>query len=397
MPKGAPDPLDITSRRLSAFTLDTSVIEAAGFNFANGPLKMLANQLPPWMMFAISSVVEQEVLKHRLAHVEKAEMQIKSGYQDLRRHGGAAFASAEPVRKLDFVTEAASIFEDQLTQYMNLFRSIHIPLTGAGLAEEVFRLYFNAQPPFGGASKKHEFPDAAILLSLEEFARSRQIQLLAVSKDDGWGAFAERSDFIYRVKSIEELAELFENRTPNAISIGRKLTEEFSQPNAALTRSIKQFLQGQRDSIQWAPKPWHNFAARIDASIVNTEILSAVPQADSVRVWLASGANESCVAQVSVIVQLRLTVDGFLFERTAAGWREIAFNAGLVDQQLELPVFLEFAGNLLGQDVSEWSMAISLGNEIVSVDMGKAPFENFKIPGRSLLADFDDLDSDIPF
>lgn len=47
MPYGLPNSSALSSRKACAFALDTSVIEAAGFRFNDGPLRHLAGQLPP--------------------------------------------------------------------------------------------------------------------------------------------------------------------------------------------------------------------------------------------------------------------------------------------------------------------------------------------------------------
>lgn len=47
--------------------------------------------------------------------------------------------------------------------------------------DKVFSLYFNSQPPFGGNNKKSEFPDAFVLMGLENFSKYNDDSL---DKDD---------------------------------------------------------------------------------------------------------------------------------------------------------------------------------------------------------------------
>ena len=77
--------------------------------------------------------------------------------------------------------------------------------------EELVRRYFDHSAPFGAASKKHEFPDAIALLSLEKWAEMERKKILAVSTDSDWAEFAKESTYIDveadLAKAIEKLRQ----------------------------------------------------------------------------------------------------------------------------------------------------------------------------------------------
>ena len=81
-----------------------------------------------------------------------------------------------------------------------------------------------ASPPFEEPDKKkHEFPDAIALLSLEEWAEVNKTRILAVSCDRGWAAFAAESEWIVVDSDLASaLAEL-----PNAGRQGIAIHESF--------------------------------------------------------------------------------------------------------------------------------------------------------------------------
>jgi hypothetical protein len=67
---------------------------------------------------------------------------------------------------------------------------------GSTLAHDMFARYFLQHPPFE-QKKKSEFPDAASLLLLEEFAVKNNTQGILISKDGGWSKFAKQSERLY--------------------------------------------------------------------------------------------------------------------------------------------------------------------------------------------------------
>ena len=56
-------------------------------------------------------------------------------------------------------------------------------------------MYFSPETPFE-EGKKHEFPDAIALITLEDWAKTNGKNLLAITRDKGWIAFCEKSEWI---------------------------------------------------------------------------------------------------------------------------------------------------------------------------------------------------------
>lgn len=78
------------------------------------------------------------------------------------------------------------------------------------LSADVLSRYFSGAPPFGESDKrKHEFPDAFALLSLEAFARDEGMLMLCVAPDKGWQDFASQSEHLVCVKDLEDALSYF--------------------------------------------------------------------------------------------------------------------------------------------------------------------------------------------
>ena len=78
------------------------------------------------------------------------------------------------------------------------------------LCADVLSRYFSEAPPFGESDKrKHEFPDAFALLSLEALARDERKLMLCVAPDKGWQDFASQSEHLVCVNELEEVLSYF--------------------------------------------------------------------------------------------------------------------------------------------------------------------------------------------
>ncbi|WP_156373211.1 PIN domain-containing protein [Pseudorhodoferax sp. Leaf267] len=163
----------LTSRKITAFTLDTSVIRAAGYHFEHGALRQLAHQLPPWVRLWMSSIVVKEVERQRLAAVEAAADQAKQAWTNLHRRLDQPVNDGAVHNEVDLLAAAAGArFDDQMARLLATHGGEVVDINKPWLAASMFDAYFAGAAPFTGGSKKHEFPDVAALLSLENLRGS---------------------------------------------------------------------------------------------------------------------------------------------------------------------------------------------------------------------------------
>ena len=95
MPKGIPTPEQLVDDEVTFFSLDTDVIQAAGYNFEKGALNQLPRQLPRSIALQLTEVVLREIVGHRLEPVEEALSKFQSATAALQRLTALDFA---PVR-----------------------------------------------------------------------------------------------------------------------------------------------------------------------------------------------------------------------------------------------------------------------------------------------------------
>jgi hypothetical protein len=70
---------------VSFFSIDTNLIQAAGYNFAQGALHQLPNQLPESIGLQLPEIVVSEIVKHRMESVHKAHKLLQGAADELHR------------------------------------------------------------------------------------------------------------------------------------------------------------------------------------------------------------------------------------------------------------------------------------------------------------------------
>lgn len=394
MPKGRPTAHSLSSRKVAAFSLDTSVIEASSFRFAEGALRHLSVQLPPWMKLVMSEVVTQEIMLRRLASVEKIERQIRGGFDDLARHVGSNTGIVYPMALNVIVDVAANLFEKQLEKYISFFEGVTVDLSAQGLSQRLFERYFEQMPPFGGGrDKKHEFPDCMALLSLEDYANRAGIQLVVVSKDLGWQQFAEKSEYLYCMDSIQGLADLFEADSEYSKAL-RRTIGVFSRSSRNLYSDIKQTLTRRLPEMRWSFPVARNYRYTVSGTLRDVKVVSLeVPDSD-VRLWITSSDRTDCVAEVVVFVDVAIDYEISITDHRYVADPVESISASL-EQRIEVKALLHINGELSNQLADQWDIHVDIADEKIVVLVEK--FGKY-IPNLQITpASFDDMDDDIPF
>ncbi len=180
-----------------ALTLDANIFHRNGFDLEAGMLGQLSQFKEGSTQFVLSEIVIREVHKHLKFQAKEARDDLGRAIKKCVRN---ALLSPEATANLEAAHAAA--LSDGVSARKRL--EAFLANTGATIVhadqtdiKELLRLYFAPSPPFeASGKKKHEFPDAIALLSLEAWAKSKDKKILAISDDGGWSSFAEKSEFI---------------------------------------------------------------------------------------------------------------------------------------------------------------------------------------------------------
>lgn len=183
--------------RFGAITLDTEVFVRNGYRLEAGLLAQLTQFKNSPIQFILSEVVIGEMFNHVIANTKNAEANFKNAVQKSKEHGLFSCELHDQLSKISSsISQPKDAVETRLTDFIHKTSAEIIPIKTVDICDVVKR-YFNSSPPFEKQEKKkHEFPDAIALLSLEDWAESQQMRILAVSHDRGWKNFAAESKWI---------------------------------------------------------------------------------------------------------------------------------------------------------------------------------------------------------
>jgi rRNA-processing protein FCF1 len=204
----------VTDGLIGAISLDTSIFDQFACNLDSPSLEALEQFVGSSVQVILTDVVLGEVRSHLAKSATEATARLNTALKDFSRfRRGRRVASKNAADLLNVSADIMAEVDAWITQYLE---QVHAVTLSAGEFVSPDRLladYLASNPPFENAKgKKAEFPDAIALMELECWAAKHQKYVLAVSKDQGWAAYAEKSDWVLTIEDLASALGLF-NRT----------------------------------------------------------------------------------------------------------------------------------------------------------------------------------------
>lgn len=371
MPTGFPTPQELVDGEVAFFSLDTDVIQAAGYNFSRGALNQLPRQLPAAMKLQLAEVVLQEIVGHKLVPVKEAADKFQASTAGLTRLTGLDLSPADiHFNKLDVLAEAKRIFEADVKNYVSQCGGDVLSIADVD-PEMLFARYFAADPPFGlKTDKKSEFPDAAALLLLEYYAIKKKTRGILASGDAGWKAFADKSAYLYCVTSLENLAALFTATDAHAQAVGNKIAaavgDEHSILRAQLTESLKEHVS----SADWDASELYNGSRRIEPEVSDAELTNYSVHESSLNVWKVDNEPGAWVVELMASVTVDVTVSVQFFVWDSIDREELAFghDSFTFSKEVDVEAFLTCYSVKLEVAPESWEIEVEIGSGKFSLD-----------------------------
>ncbi|KQW45840.1 hypothetical protein ASD88_13235 [Pelomonas sp. Root662] len=185
--------------------MDTNVYRKAGFRFRTQPLVALAD-IKAWSLaHLVPEVWRRELEAHTKDWAEgklnEARHALQIGDWAMPAQAGAA---AELRQHLSNDTGEA-IATRLLKDHYSRSRAVHLP-TAWEAGPQVLSAYFESRFPFERTGdKKSEFPDAFALATLEQWARTKNRQVIVVTEDEGCLSACDASSNLLGFKTLIEV------------------------------------------------------------------------------------------------------------------------------------------------------------------------------------------------
>lgn len=223
-------------RHFDLLSLDTQVVDQAGYAFDRGLLAQLRQFRGRRKRIVLADVVVREITGHVAQWLRAARAKLETARSELAKTG---MLPKELARQVDLALSQDAQAEAE-SRVRRFIQDIGAEVISADLVRmgQLVDAYFAVTAPFAAnKDKKAEFPDAIALLSLEAFAIERSVRILAVSKDSGWAAFGGKS------AHIEVVGELSEALAIAQVHLQGEVEEEEQRRNAETAASlVKNFI-----------------------------------------------------------------------------------------------------------------------------------------------------------
>lgn len=376
MPEGLPRAAELIGKNVTFFSLDTNVIQSLGYKFDVGALHKLALQRPEWMRLQLTEIVEREVKAHRMVSVLEAIQQLSSASDKLARASGMDMISVNNAFEvLNIERSASTAFDEQIKKFVDRLGGSVLPIEGPSLAKEMFSRYFEEHPPFESKKdKKFEFPDAAALLVLDEYARSNNTLGILVSNDTGWASFAKASRFLFCVKSLDDFTALFASEGANAETVKRQLRESLSDPLSPLARELERALGNHVEESSWTVGDLYSSGnQRLEGDVYESSLASYDIDLPGINVWFVDHDPSMCLVELSTSIKAKVLVSVEVFVWDSIDREELSIGSVEVTEttEFEVDVFLTYHGELLDQPPSEWEVDIEIADGDYVIDVGE--------------------------
>lgn len=378
MPAGIPTAQQLVDGEVSFFSLDTDVIQAAGYNFGKGALNQLPKQLPAAMRLQLAPIVLHEVVGHRMASVGEAAEKFTASVNKLGRLTGLDFSPASTnFAQLNVLAASKDKFENEVREYVAECGGQILHLKDVD-PTSLFDKYFGGKPPFGAkAIKKHEFPDAAALLLLEKYATDSGNKGILASKDGGWKSFAEQSAHLYCVSSLEELAALFKASGAHAQAVKDKIAAAVHDEDSAVREQLTESLVSHVSNSDWSADELFSASQRIEAEVYDAQLDSYTIAQDSLNVWQVDEEPTTWVVELTANVQVTVEVsvrfyvwDSIDREEVSVGGQTYSFT-----QQIDVDAFLSCSNVQVDGDPEDWDIDIEIGTSRYGVEAGEVELD----------------------
>jgi hypothetical protein len=188
--------------------VDTSAYESKNYQFSEHALGKLCDFLESERLhLLITQITINEIKAHLLAKSEESARAIKKIQKDamfLRNTPELACHGVfEKVKTDDIYKIALDKFEEFLDK--SSAEIVDIKSVDASI---VFDKYFKSEPPFGGANKKSEFPDAFVLEAISKVSKDRGHTLYVISDDNDMEKYANTLDNLIHLKRVDDFLDL---------------------------------------------------------------------------------------------------------------------------------------------------------------------------------------------
>jgi hypothetical protein len=222
----------------AALSIDSNILRGQRYNFDGGILKQLEQFHGSPVQIVQPDVIHSEGVQHLSSEIAEALKAARGNLRTLAKYADNSEISKFGASHLQDINPAL-MAEDKLKNFYQRINGMVIASSRVSI-NDLMRMYFSTEAPFESTNdKKHEFPDAIALLTLESWAIGNDKRTVLVSKDKGWHAFAKGSPYLHVVEDLPDALALFQPHTKVKTLIEMLQADGLLDRDGTLFHSIK--------------------------------------------------------------------------------------------------------------------------------------------------------------
>jgi hypothetical protein len=380
MPTGTPTPAQLWNGEVSFFSLDTDLIQSAGYDFDKGALNQLPKQLPRAMRLQLTEIVTSEIIDHLLEPVLEDARNFTKLAGELTRRAQVKMSAIQVMFAELYVEDGArALFRERVEAFTLRCRGGILPVSGTELAAEIFNLYFAKKPPFAARKdKKSEFPDAMSLVLLERFARDQKTLGIIASGDDGWNMFAGSSPYLYCVRSVDDLAKLFVDAGEHGERITARVLAAAKDHNSLLRASVSDALSRHVENADWTiGEIYSSGSTRVEAEAHGANLFEFSITTDEIKIWNLEEEPSTWVVEIEVLGTAEVEVQITHYVWDSIDREEFKLNSDTIslDRIFEAQVYLTCVLERDDTPPEEWGVEVEIAAGHYEIELGEVdPF-----------------------
>lgn len=262
-----------------AITIDNSILKGEGYRFDEGLLKQMIQFKTSPVEVIQTDIVHNEAKKHIAEVIKNSRSSISQALRSASKHLKINKANIDTATELlNIQGDDAQVAEERLRIYYEKIGASVLESSNYIDSERLMEMYFTTEAPFEhGKDKKAEFPDAIALISLEKWAEEQGVNVIAVSDDDGWKKFSEKTTVIKVVGNLSDAFAIFQPHNQVNSIIARIREDELLDKDNYVLHEIKQAIINSLDGASISVEACSNFYYEEDdvyATYVDHELVA---------------------------------------------------------------------------------------------------------------------------
>lgn len=194
-----------------ALLIDTSIFDGNGLRLEKGLLGKLNQFERSPVIFLMPDVICGEVRSHLEQKIRASRSALEKSINEAGDHiffDGNTLTDAKSL--LLESKEIEGLAESRLDDFVKNTGALVLECGEYLDVSSLLKKYFASEAPFSdSAKKKNEFPDAIVLMAVDEWARRNGKSVLAIAKDDDWSRYCASSENIECIDDLSDGLALF--------------------------------------------------------------------------------------------------------------------------------------------------------------------------------------------